>query len=102
MSKKTLVSNLITILYKGKKVALLLFLVVMIFLGFFLYQNIYKAITQNEEIVILQGQLALEPVDISLFRKILRLMGEKKSAPDINAEEMKNPFLMYNAAEKEE
>lgn len=102
MSKKTLVSNLITILYKGKKAASLLFLVVIIFLGYFLYQNIYKAITQNEEIVILQGQLALEPVDISLFRKILRLVREKKSTPDFDITEIKNPFLMYNTEEKEE
>jgi hypothetical protein len=69
-------------------------------LSYFLYNNIYKAITQSEEIVILQGQLALEPVDIVLFRKILTRIENKKLGTTLNFDALKNPFTQYDGEQE--
>jgi hypothetical protein len=70
-------------------------------LSYFLYNNIYKAITQSEEIVVLQGQMALEPVDIALFRKILTRIENKKLGTALNFDALINPFLSYDDEEAE-
>lgn len=72
-----------------------IFFITAIILSCFLYNNIYQTIIQSEEIIVLQGQLALEPVDISLFRQILAKIEQKKIGVAINLEELTNPFLPY-------
>lgn len=95
MSTKISTSKIIKILRRSFWPIFLIFLGVVIFLTYFIYNNIYTAIAQSEEIVILQGQLAIEPVDISLFRGILNKIEEKKLGKDISLENIKNPFLSY-------
>jgi len=99
MSTKISLSKAIKIFHSSSWGILVIFIILISILSFFLYNNIYKAITQSEEIVVLQGQLALEPVDISLFRTILGRIENKKIGQTINFDNLKNPFLPYAVEE---
>ncbi|MEA3272522.1 MAG: hypothetical protein U9P90_02535 [Patescibacteria group bacterium] len=96
MFTKTSTSKIVRIVRKSFFGIIAIFILLILVLSFFLYENIYTAITQSEEIVILQGQLALKPVDISLFRKISKRIEAKKARAEIMLDELKNPFLPYN------
>lgn len=56
----------------------------------FLYKNFYQTIAQSEEIIILQGKLSIENVDINKFEKVMEKM-EKKTAPR-QIREINDPF----------
>lgn len=56
----------------------------------FLYKNFYQTIAQSEEIIILQGKLSIENVDINKFEEVMEKM-EKKTAPR-QIGEINDPF----------
>lgn len=101
MSTKISTSKILKMIRNSFWGLLVVFIIGVLILSFFIYKNIYLAITQNEEIIILQGQLALEPVDISLFRSILSKIEQKKIGLDLEEELIKNPFRPYTANNEE-
>lgn len=50
---------------------------IFIFITLFLYKNFYKTITQAEEVVILQKEVAIEDIDIDHFETIVEKLKEK-------------------------
>lgn len=93
MSTKISLSKVIKFFHTSGWGILAIFAILVVILSYFLYNNIYKAIAQSEEIIILQGQMALEPVNITLFRGILTHIENKKTGTSINFDALRNPFL---------
>lgn len=102
MFTKISTSKIIKIIRKSIYGIGIIFFIIGLVFSIFLYNNIYQTIIQSEEIVVLQGQLALEPVDISLFRNILSKIEEKKIGVAINLEDIKNPFSEYDSENEKE
>lgn len=64
----------------------------------FLYKNFYETITQSEEILILQGKVIIETVDINKFNEVIGKLDQKiMPQPIIN---FKNPFLASDQNQK--
>ncbi|HBV57950.1 MAG TPA: hypothetical protein DEB73_01650 [Candidatus Magasanikbacteria bacterium] len=59
---------------------------------FFLYQRFYLTLIQAEEIVILKSQLAVDVLDIDLYQKVKSTAENRKNAPVVNWQEVRNPF----------
>lgn len=59
---------------------------------FFLYQRFYLTLIQAEEIVILKSQLAVDILDIDLYQKVKSTAANRKNAPSVNWQEIRNPF----------
>jgi len=64
-----------------------------IFISIFLYKYLYQAVTQTSVIYNLKLELAVEPVNLELFRNIGAKLENKKAPSEIKWEELKNPFL---------
>lgn len=58
--------------------------------SFFVYKNIYQAIIQSEEILILQKEVAISTVDMNKFNEIIEKIELKTSERQL--EEMDDPF----------
>lgn len=58
----------------------------------FLYQRFYLTLIQAEEIVILRSQLAVDVLDIDLYQKVKTVAENRKNAPSVNWQEIRNPF----------
>lgn len=58
----------------------------------FLYQRFYLTLIQAEEIVILRSQLAVDVLDIDLYQKVKTSAENRKNAPIVNWQEVRNPF----------
>ena len=58
----------------------------------FLYQRFYLTLIQAEEIVILKSQLAVDVLDIELYQKVKISAENRKNAPAVNWQEVRNPF----------
>lgn len=59
---------------------------------FFLYQHFYLALSQAEEIVVLQSQLAVDVLDVELYQKVKETAAARQNAPLIKWDEIPNPF----------
>ncbi|NQU84015.1 MAG: hypothetical protein HQ536_04880 [Parcubacteria group bacterium] len=102
MSTKISTSKVVKIIQSSFWGVTIVFLIIAVVLSFFVYNNIYRSIAQSEEIVVLQGQLALEPVNISLFRGILTKIEEKIVGVVLQMDNVKNPFLPYTEVQNNE
>lgn len=53
-------------------------------LYFFIYENIYKAIYDSDQILILKSMVSIEPVNIQKFDEVINnLETKKKECPEI-------------------
>ncbi len=64
--------------------------VLLTIVSLFLYRNFYQTITQSEEILILQGKVASDVVNMNKFNKILEKIKNKTESRKLG--EIKNPF----------
>jgi len=63
-----------------------------IYLGFFVYQFIYRTIAQSDEVILLRRQVALEVVDTKTLETVLDNFQTKKELPKIDWLKVKDPF----------
>lgn len=71
---------------------------VLIALGVFLYQYPYQIVAQSKEIVLLRSQVAPEAINLDEVKKILEFLDKKIASDGIKWEEIKNPFVLSDAA----
>lgn len=62
------------------------------FLILFLYNNLYRAITEAEVIVTLRSLYPVEPVATRDFEAIKKVIDDKKIRPRTDWEALRNPF----------
>lgn len=60
------------------------------YLTLFLYKNLYDAITQTEEILMLRGGVMIETVDINKFEEVVKKIEEKTAGRIMGT--TNNPF----------
>jgi hypothetical protein len=65
-------------------------LTVFSYISMFLYQSLYKTITQSEEIVILKEKVAIETINMKKYETIIDRIKEKNIARQIR--NYSNPF----------
>lgn len=89
-----------------QQVTIFLGLVAILGAGLFLYKNFYKSLTNTEAIRILKEKVIGVKIDTGLYIEVIENLNNKKTPPEIDPEEIKNPFLPYAAKgtinEKEE
>src|SRR3989338_10525554 len=74
----------------------LIALVLISYLGFFIYQNFYRTITQAEEIVVLKQEVAPDTIDTAKVNAVLSAIQNKISpSQSIKWLEVPNPFIVY-------
>lgn len=71
-----------------------LILISFLILVFFLYQRFYLTLTQAEEIIVLKSQLALDTLNLELFRKIENNAARQKKS-SLDWAKLRNPFLPF-------
>ena len=62
-------------------------------LSLFLYQNLYKSITQSEQIILLKQEVAPDTIDLARVDSVLSALKQKVSQKTINWLEIKNFFI---------
>ena len=66
------------------------------YLGFFIYQNFYRTITQAEEIVVLRQEVAPDTIDTKKINEVITAINNKISpATSVNWAAAANPFVPY-------
>lgn len=60
------------------------------FISNFLYNNFYLIITQSQEIINLESQVAEETVDIKKYDAVMKKIEEKNKMPEVS--NINNPF----------
>ncbi len=83
------IQKITQVLFTGSLVLILLALAAT---GVFLYVNFYKIILQTEEIIIIQTETYLEPVNIAALNQILLNLTAKAEGSKVLISSIKNPF----------
>ncbi|MDX9893289.1 MAG: hypothetical protein RB292_02645 [Patescibacteria group bacterium] len=70
------------------------FVIVLAFLGWFLYKDFYQTITQSQQIIVLRSEVSPYTVDVDKFNKALQSLEQKvdKNSQLVNWPAVKNPF----------
>ena len=85
----------ISLIYRYSTTALLIAAIIMIFfLTYFVYQNIYKTVTETAVLLELRLETAIaEPLDFSTWNRIKESFKHKEQFPKTDFSALKNPFL---------
>jgi len=73
-------------------------IIVLIQLSFFLYKNLYQAVAQSEEIIILREEVAPDTVNMNKFYSVLEKLNRKKESSSATLIEIRNPFKLNQPA----
>ncbi|MBU4332117.1 hypothetical protein KKD19_04510 [Patescibacteria group bacterium] len=90
--------SLSQLLKYNRVITLLTAAVILISVSVFLYYCFYKILAQSEEITVLKEQMISVKVDTELYNQVLANIENKKTPPEINLKELKNPFLPYTSS----
>ena len=80
---------------------IIIFIAIVGYLGWFLYNNLYQTIAQTEQIIVLRAEVSPYSIDIKQFNTILETLEKKtsqKNLKKINWSEIKNPFGFTSAS----
>ncbi len=75
-------------------IILVAFIIVLTFLGWFLYKDFYQTITQSQQIIVLRSEVSPYTIDVEKFNKALQSLEQKvdKNSQQVNWPAIKNPF----------
>jgi len=87
--------NIISIFLSYKSMMALILIIIFIVMGFliwFLYSNIYQTITHSKKIVILKAEISPYSVNVDNFNQVLEKIENKKSQTINEWSSEENPF----------
>jgi hypothetical protein len=74
---------------------ILIIIISFVFLGSFLYNNFYLALSESKTVYISSSDIAFQKINSNLFDKIVSKIDDKINSSLQDFSNIKNPFLYY-------
>jgi hypothetical protein len=74
---------------------ILIIVISFVFLGLFLYDNFYLALSEGKTVYISSSDIAFQKINSELFDKIITKINEKINPAPEDWSKIKDPFLYY-------